>query len=81
MLDKLKKILNSYTETPIDEIGPGSSIRDFGLTSFDIMNIVADCEEEFGVQIPDREIRTFQTVSDILIFLEKQQNVDAGPES
>jgi acyl carrier protein len=81
MLDKLKKILNSYTETPAHEIVQGSSIRDFGLTSFDIMNIVADCEEEFGVQIPDREIRTFQTVSDILIFLEKQQNVDAGPES
>lgn len=81
MLDKLKNILNSYTEMPVEEIEPGSAIRDFGLTSFDIMNIVADCEEEFGIQIPDREIRTFQTVSDILIFLENQQNVDAGPKS
>jgi acyl carrier protein len=81
MLDKLKKIFNSYTETPVEEIDPGSAIRDFGLTSFDVMNIVADCEEEFGIQIPDREIRTFQTVNDILLFLERQQNVDAGPES
>ncbi|OQB23846.1 MAG: Acyl carrier protein [Firmicutes bacterium ADurb.Bin182] len=77
MLEKLRKILSGYTMAEPDEIMPESFIRDFGLTSFDVMNIVAECEEEFGIQIADRDIRTLQTVSDILQYLEKQQNADA----
>ena len=80
MLDKLKNILLKYIDVPPEAIIPESSLRDFGLTSYDIINIVADCEDEFGSVVPDNEIRKFQTVNDILVFFMVSKNADIDSE-
>lgn len=68
MLERVKVILSEYTETA--EINAESSLSaDLGLSSFDLVSIVADFEEEFEIEISDRDISKFVCVNDILEYL------------
>lgn len=71
MLEKIKAILCNYTDVDPLSITTESSIRDLGLNSYDFMNIVVACEDEFSISIPDRDIHSLETVGDILAYLEK----------
>ena len=70
MLDRIRKIISKYTEA--DEITPDSALgADLGLSSFDLVSIVGEFEDEFDIEVEDRDIATFVTVSDIMAYLEK----------
>lgn len=70
MFDKVKKILENYTESEIKE--DSSLVGDLGLSSLDIVSIVADFEDEFNIKIEDKDIYNFLTVDDILKYLEEK---------
>lgn len=71
MLEKIKNIICNYTEVNPLSITPESSIRDLGLNSYDFMNVIALCEEEFSISIPDRDIYSLVTVGDVVQYLER----------
>lgn len=69
MFDKIKSILSKYTE---EEITPESSLMaDLGLTSFDLVSIVAKFEDEFDIEVSDRDIMGFVTVNDVIEYIEE----------
>ena len=70
MFDKVKKILEYYTESEIKE--DSSLVADLGLSSLDIVSIVADFEDEFNIKIEDKDIFNFLNVDDILKYLEEK---------
>lgn len=71
MFEKVKEILSRYTE--IQDIEKESMLEsDLGLSSFDVVEIVTEFEEEFGIEISDRDIRNFLCVEDIVEYLEKK---------
>lgn len=73
MLEKLTEIIRTYTGD--DEIvveREQGLIADLGLNSLDLMNLVCEVEDEFDVEIPDRAIRDFKTVGDVVDYIEKQ---------
>lgn len=47
-------------------------LADLGLNSFELIEMVCAVEEEFDIEIPDREIKSFKTVGDIMDFISKQ---------
>ena len=47
--------------------------EDLGADSLDVLQMLMTIEEEHGITIPDEELATFETVGDILAFLEKNQ--------
>jgi len=68
MLERIRNILSKYTKS--DNILTESILStDLDLTSFDLVNIVADFEDEFDIEISDRDISTFVTVADIIAYL------------
>ena len=72
MLEKVKEILQNYTEIPTSEITLGSDlVKDLGLNSLDVMNIVVAFEDEFEIEIPDRAISGMTKVEDIVKYLEE----------
>lgn len=74
MLDKIINIISNYQGIEKEKITLQSDlIKDLGLSSFDITELVCAFEDEFGLEIPDRKIRTFQTVEDIVKFIESQE--------
>ncbi len=47
-------------------------VRDLHLTSYDIVSIVGKLENDFGIEIPDRDIRDLETVGDVMEFIKKK---------
>ncbi|MDD6012755.1 MAG: acyl carrier protein [Oscillospiraceae bacterium] len=73
MIEKLTKIIcehignNDVTITKDTVL-----IADLGLNSLDLVNLACIVEDEFDIQIPDREIKNLKTVGDVIAFIKKQ---------
>ncbi|MHC1696132.1 MAG: acyl carrier protein [Eubacteriales bacterium] len=48
-------------------------VRDLGLNSLELADLVLTCEEKFGVEIKDESIKSFISVGDIVNYIEKLQ--------
>lgn len=71
MFERIVKILSKYTDER--QIEPQSTLAvDLSLSSFDVVEIVADFEEEFGIEISDRDMGKFTCVVDVLEYLEQK---------
>ena len=71
MLEKLNKIIREYKGDITINITPNMIIKeDLGMSSFDLIQLVCEIEDEFNVEILDGSIRDFKTISDIINFLE-----------
>ncbi len=70
MLDRIKDILVEYTDVSRERIGLETGfVEDLGLSSLDIVDIVAAFEEEFGVVIPERKLLEIIKVADVVELL------------
>lgn len=73
MLDKLTAIIREYMDDSSVEVTENTVlIADLGLSSFDLVQLASIVEDELDVEIPDRMIKTFKTVGDVISFLDKQ---------
>ena len=64
MLDKLTAIIREYMDDNSVEVTENTIlIADLGLSSFDLVQLASIVEDELDVEIPDRMIKTFKTVS------------------
>ncbi len=73
MLDKLTAIIREYMDDNSIEVTENTVlIADLGLSSFDLVQLASIVEDELDIEIPDRMIKTFKTVGDVIAFLDKQ---------
>ncbi len=70
MLEKLKEIIKEHTGSDIDITEDTVLLTDLGMSSFDLVQLVCAVEDEFDVEIPDKEIKNFKTVGDVIGFIE-----------
>lgn len=71
MVERVKRILSKYSRIPVKKMTLESRLMgDLGLSSFDLVNVIVTFEDEFDIQIEDHEIRTIQTIGDIVKKLE-----------
>ena len=47
-------------------------VKDLGLNSFDIMNVVCAFEEHFDVEIPNRDVWQLRQVKDVIDYMIKK---------
>ncbi len=53
------------------EVKPESRIqKDLGADSLDILQLLMKLEDNYGYSIPDEELAKFETVSDVLTYLQ-----------
>ena len=65
MLDVIKEIV--YSVTGNDNLTLDTDfVKDLGLNSFDIMNIVCAFEERFDISVPTRDVWKLRLVSDVI---------------
>ena len=70
MFERTAAILSEFVsdgEITMDSV----LIDDLGLSSLDVINLVAEFEDEFDIEVPDRIIPTLRTVKDIVDYLEE----------
>lgn len=73
MLEKLTSIIKEYTGNENLVLTPDTVlITDLGMSSFDLVQLVCEMEETFDIEIPDRSIKSFKTVGDVMSFIDKQ---------
>ena len=70
-IEKVKELLSASCPYSPEEIEMDSDlIADLEFDSFCLMDMLLAFEKEFEISIPDRDIRLFITVSDIVNYLE-----------
>lgn len=74
MIETLTKIICEHTGNSDIHITEDTIlIADLGLTSLDLINIACLVEDEFDIEIPDRSIKQFKTVGDVISFIKNYE--------
>lgn len=47
--------------------------KELGADSLDILQLLMKIEDEYGIVVPDEKLAGFQTVGDVVAFLESQE--------
>lgn len=72
MLEKLTQMLRDYTGNENIVIDEETELQaDLGLNSLDLVSMACEVEDEFDVEIPDRAIKDFKTIGDVIAFIEE----------
>lgn len=67
---KVKEIIAEYLGIKVKDIKLDMDIvEDLGVNSYDIVSIVGKFEEEFDIEIPEKDIRLFKTVGDVTNYI------------
>lgn len=73
MIERLKKIIMDNSELEEVHITRDSVLlQDLGLNSLDLLEMICGVEDEFQIEIPDREVWKLKTVGDVIDYIEKQ---------
>lgn len=73
MLEQLTAMIREYTgDEKLTLTREQTLVGDLGLNSLDLMNLICEAEEVFAVEIPDREVRRFKTIGDVMDYIEQQ---------
>jgi acyl carrier protein len=52
IVDEVRQIIAKTLKIPVDELKPDSRLDDIGAESLDVIEIVFELEEKFGISIP-----------------------------
>lgn len=66
VLEGLKKVVNGK------EVTLESNLKELGLDSLDVVDMLMDLEEKFGIEFENEEMMAFQVVNDIVKAIEKK---------
>ncbi len=71
IISQILAILEDVAEIAPEDVNENSNLmEDLDLSSMEILTIVADLEETFGLRIPEKELRSFVTINDLTDYLE-----------
>jgi acyl carrier protein len=70
--EKVYRVIAEKLEIDSDEIVPEASfVDDLGADSLDLVELIMSMEEEFELDIDDKDAEKLKTVQDVLDYLEK----------
>lgn len=69
--DRLKRCIAEQVGMPVEKVGDNASLDDLGMDSLDLVELVMEAEQEFGVDIDDSEIDLLVTVRDAISGIER----------
>lgn len=71
MLDQIKELITNYVDVDAEEITEDSKfIDDLGFNSYDFMSFLGEIEDEFDVEIDEREAVKIHTVCEAVDYIE-----------
>jgi len=72
MYEEVKTILARQLRIAPERVTLDAQIkRDLGADSVDILQLLMRLEDDYGITIPDQELAKFETVNDVVTFLDK----------
>ena len=80
IFNKVKDILSDYIDMDSNEVKLETRLaEDLGLNSYEFMSVIGEIEEEFDVELDEREIVKLISIADLLDYISnfKEENVFA----
>ena len=80
IFNKVKDILSDYIDMDSNEIKLETRLaEDLGLNSYEFMSVIGEIEEEYDVELDEREIVKLISIADLLDYISnfKEENVFA----
>lgn len=72
MNEKIIEILADASGMSADEITPESEFaKDLGINSVEFADVAFACEEEFDIEVNEKDFRKMIKVSDLIAYIEK----------
>ena len=72
MLEKIQAMLAEALNLPLEKVTPDAKIvEDLGADSLDVVELLSQLEDEYGIMIPDDEVESLVTVADVVTEIEK----------
>ena len=68
--EKIRAIICDAYNIDEEEIALDTKLADLNFDSLDMIEIVMDLEDVFGVEVPDEALEKFVTIGDIVSFIE-----------
>ncbi len=66
----LYEMMSELLEREVDDIDETKALMDeLDISSLEIMTMIADLEEQFQIQIPEKDIRGMVSVGDIIDYI------------
>lgn len=75
VFDIVKKRIEKYTYDAANITMDTNLINDLSLNSLDLVNVLADIEDEFQLQFSDETISHIRLMSDIVQYIEQSEKV------
>ncbi|MCI7146378.1 MAG: acyl carrier protein [Clostridiales bacterium] len=73
ILEKIKAIIVDQLNVDPGEIKPETNLmKDLEADSLDAVEIILAIEDEYGIEIPDDDAEQFQTVGDLVNYVESR---------
>lgn len=73
MLEKLQEMIRTATgDKELSITKDTVLLSDTGLSSYDLVQLVCEVEDEFDVEIPDKQIPKLKTVGDVMNYISEQ---------
>ena len=73
MYEKVQAILARQLRVDPAVVTPEAQIKkDLGADSLDILQLLMRLEDQYGITIPDKALATFNTVGDVVTYLEQE---------
>lgn len=66
VLEGLKKVVKGK------EVSLESNLKELGLDSLDVVDMLMDLEEKFGIEFDNEEMMAFAVVNDIVVAIENK---------
>jgi len=75
IIDDLKNVVAQKLSVDISQVTPEAKFTDdLGADSLDLVELVMELEEHFGIEISDDESQKFQTVNDVAAYIESKKS-------
>lgn len=74
MLEELREIICEYVDVKPEQVTQEARfIEDLGFNSYDFMSMVGQIEEQFDIEVEEREVINIKTVEDAIKYIQSLQ--------
>lgn len=72
-MNKLEEIKKMFADkVKVDNVDSNMELKALGLDSLDLVELIMDIEDKYGVEFSNEELMSFKTVEDVLKSIEKK---------
>ncbi|RVZ27716.1 acyl carrier protein [Helicobacter pylori] len=69
----MQEVISEQLEIDVSQVTPEAKfVKDLGVDSLDIVELIMALEERFGIEIPDEQAEKIVNVGDVMRYIEKQ---------